>query len=282
MTTIYTSPEGRRAVEQRYRDYLDAWPVPHTELRVPTAAGETFVLVSGPVDGPPLVLLHGSGANAATWRGDIADWSTRYRVYAVDLPGEPGFSAPTRLRLDSDATAAWLDEVLDALGVAGVAMAGMSLGGWTALDYVLRRPGRVTALVLLCPGGLGRHKYGWLVRGIALRLLGRHSVRDMARAGLGIDGPDAEPILDDVELTFQHFRARSGRLPRFSDERLRTVGIPVLVLVGDRDALFDSAQTAERTRGAFARAQIHLLPGVGHAVVGQTGRIRKFLDANSG
>ncbi|MFD6222006.1 alpha/beta fold hydrolase [Nocardia asteroides] len=281
MTTIYTSPEGRRAVERRYRDHLDAWPVPRTELRVPTAAGETFVLASGPVDGPPLVLLHGSGANAATWRGDIADWSTRYRVYAVDLPGEPGFSAPTRLRLDSDATAAWLDEVLDALGVTGVAMAGMSLGGWTALDYVLRRPGRVTALVLLCPGGLGRHRYGWLVRGIALRLLGRHSVRDMARAGLGIDGPDAEPILDDVELTFRHFRARSVRLPRFADERLRTVDIPVLVLAGDRDALFDSAQTAERTRAAFPRAQIHLLPGVGHAVLGQTARIREFLDANS-
>ena len=59
----------RQIDEQRYREHLDAWPVPHEELRVATGAGETFVVVSGPVDAPPLVLLHGSGANTSTWRG---------------------------------------------------------------------------------------------------------------------------------------------------------------------------------------------------------------------
>ncbi|WP_280304483.1 alpha/beta fold hydrolase [Nocardia neocaledoniensis] len=281
MTAIYKTAEGRRAIEQRYRAHLDAWPVPREELRVPTSVGETFVVASGPVDAPPLVLLHGSGSNASAWRGDVADWSRGYRVYAVDLPGEPGFSAPTRLPLDSDATAAWLDEVLDGLGLTTVAMVGMSLGGWTALDYVLRRPGRVTALVLLCPGGLGPHRYGWMVKGLLRRLVGRGSVRDMARAGLGLDEAAAGPILDDVEVTFAHFSARSGRLPIFPDERLRTVTIPVLVLVGERDALFDSARTAARARGSFPRGEVRVLPGVGHAILEQTVPIRQFLDAHA-
>ncbi|MCA2207624.1 alpha/beta fold hydrolase [Nocardia rosealba] len=276
MSTIYTSEHGRERIAQRYREHLATWPVPWEQRLVPTAAGETFVLVCGPADAPPLVLLHGSGSNTSAWRGDVSEWAAHFRVYAVDLPGEPGFSAPTRLALDTDACANWLDEVLDGLGLDTVSMTGMSLGGWTALDYVTRRPGRVEALALLCPGGLGRHRYGWLVKAVGLRLLGRHSVRDMARTGLGLTGPAAEPILDDVELVFTHFSARSGNLPRFSEARLRAVDIPVLVIVGERDALFDSAGTARRAR-LLAKGEVLVLPGVGHAVLGQAERISRFL-----
>jgi pimeloyl-ACP methyl ester carboxylesterase len=278
---IYKSGEGRRLVEQRYREHLDAWPVPREELRVDTGIGETFVVVSGSMDAPPLVVLHGSGANASTWRADIADWSRSFRVHAVDLPGEPGFSVPARLALDSDATANWLDEVIDGLGLDTVALVGMSLGGWTALDYVLRRPGRVTTLVLLCPGGLGKHRYGWLVKAIGLRMIGRHSVRDMARLGLGLDGARADPIIDDIELTFTHFSPRPGKLPLFRDEQLREVDIPVLIIVGERDALFDSTRTAERAR-AFTRGEVRLLPGVGHALVNQTAAVREFVLSHAG
>ncbi|WP_336082562.1 alpha/beta fold hydrolase [Nocardia sp. SSK8] len=282
MTTIYTSDTGRHAIEARYRAHLDAWPVPHDELRVPTGAGETFVLACGPTDAPPLVLLHGSGANTSAWRGDITDWSTRYRVYAVDLPGEPGFSAPIRLPLDSDAPARWLTDVLDGLGLDTVDLVGMSLGGWSALDFAVRRPGRVGNLVLLCPGGLGKHRYGWLLKGLALRLLGRYNVREAARVGLGLgDDPAVEAILDDVELTFSHFSPRTGRLPRFHPEQLSTVDIPVLIIVGENDVLFDSARTADLARAHLPHAEIQLLPGVGHAILGQTTTIRNFLRDNN-
>ncbi|MGF0316185.1 alpha/beta fold hydrolase [Nocardia fluminea] len=278
---IYKSDEGRRLVEQRYREHLDAWPVPRDELRIDTGIGETFVVASGPVHAPPLVVLHGSGANASTWRADIADWSRSFRVFAVDLPGEPGFSTPTRLALDSDATASWLDEVLDRLGLDTVALVGMSLGGWTALDYVLRRPARVTTAVLLCPGGLGKHRYGWLVKAIGLRMIGRHSVRDMARTALGLEGAQADPIIDDIELTFTHFSPRPGKLPIFRDEQLREVDIPVLVIVGERDALFDSARTAQRA-GAFRRGEVRLLPGAGHALLNQTAAVDEFVLSHTG
>ena len=33
------------------------------------------------------------------WMGDVADWGQDFRVYAVDLVGEPGLSAPSRPRL---------------------------------------------------------------------------------------------------------------------------------------------------------------------------------------
>src|SRR5512139_3195860 len=132
MSTIYKSAEGATAVRNAYRDVLRRWPVPNEQLTVPTRQGETFVIAGGPPDAPPVILLHGSTANSSAWMGDVAAWSERLRVYAVDVIGEPGLSAPARPVMASDAYAGWLDDVLDGLGLGleRAAVVGMSLGGW--------------------------------------------------------------------------------------------------------------------------------------------------------
>ena len=168
MTTIYATPAGRAAVEQRYREILRLWPVPSEQLTVPTREGDTFVVACGPPGAPPLLLLPGSGANAAMWMVDVATWAQDFRVYAVDVPGEPGLSAPSRPALASEAYALWLDDVLRELGVARVSIVGISLGGWLALDYAIRRPDKVERLALLCPSGIST-RWSWSV---TWRLLG--------------------------------------------------------------------------------------------------------------
>ncbi|MBF6331750.1 alpha/beta fold hydrolase [Nocardia transvalensis] len=278
MSAIYKSEAGEQEVLGRYRELLREWPVPAEQLRVPTREGETFVLVSGPADAPPLVLLHGSGANTTTWRGDIAALAQRFRTYAVDLVGEPGLSAPSRPALNSEAVALWLDDVLAGLGITRTAMAGMSLGGWTALDYAIRRPDRVNRLALACPGGVGRQRYGWMLKLAPLRLLGRRGLRRSARIVTGLDTPQTEPLLDDVVSTFVHFRPRTERLPLFTDEQLRGLSMPVLVIVGGRDVMFDSAETARRIGECVPEATVRFLPEVGHAILGQTDTLLEFLS----
>jgi pimeloyl-ACP methyl ester carboxylesterase len=172
MTAIYASADGARAIEQRYREVLGRWPVPSEQLRISTREGETFVVACGAPDAPPLVLLHGSAANSAAWLGDVTSWSRHFRVYAVDVIGEPGLSAPSRPPLASDANALWLDDVLDGLAAGRAPMVGVSLGGWLALDYATRRPARVDRLVLLCPGGIGRQKWGVVLAALLLRPFG--------------------------------------------------------------------------------------------------------------
>jgi hypothetical protein len=74
-----------------------------------------FVVTCGQALAPPLVLLHGSGANSMMWAGHVAAWAEHFRIHAIDVIGEPGLSAPSRPPLASDAYAAWLDDVLDLL-----------------------------------------------------------------------------------------------------------------------------------------------------------------------
>ncbi|MGR6918089.1 alpha/beta fold hydrolase [[Actinomadura] parvosata] len=192
MGGVYSSPEGRRVVEHRYRELLGHWPVPHEQVRVPTALGETFAVTCGPSGAPPLLLLHGSASNSAMWLGDVAIWARRFRVHAVDLLGEPGLSAPSRPPLDPDVHAGWLDEVLTGLGVQRTSIAAVSLGGWAALAYATRRPDRVERLALMCPSGIGRQRVLPLLRALPLAALGGEAGR--RRALHLILGPHASAL----------------------------------------------------------------------------------------
>ncbi|WP_433663654.1 alpha/beta fold hydrolase [Nocardia sp. CA-128927] len=277
LTTIYKSESGAAKVRRRYEELLAEWPVPAEHLRVPTREGETFVVASGPKGAPPLVLLHGSGAKTSMWRGEVASWATHFRVYAVDIIGEPGASAPSRPPLDSDRIALWFDDVLEGLGLSTISVAAASLGGWVALDYAIRRSGRITRLALLCPAGIGAQKFGFLPKALFLRLFGHRGVRHTARLVTGLDMPLAAPVLDDVVLTFTQYKPRTERLPVFSGDALRGLTMPMLVIVGARDVMLDSAATAERVRGCVPNATVHVLPDVGHAILGQSDPVLIFL-----
>ncbi|WP_020580088.1 alpha/beta fold hydrolase [Actinopolymorpha alba] len=277
MNTIYKSEAGANEIQRHYRGMLSNWPVPAEHVRVPTGEGETFVVVSGPEDAPPLLLLHGSGANATMWGADIASWAGPFRTYAVDLIGEPGLSAPSRPPLTSDAYALWLDDVLEGLGITTTSIVGASLGGWMALDYATRRPERVTRLALLCPGGIGRQKIGWLFKALLLRPFGRWGVRQSARTVAGLEAPEDGPVLDYLVLTFTQFKPRMDRLPVFSDEALSRLTMPTLVIVGGRDVMLDSEDTARRVRQNVPHATVNLLPDVGHSILGQTDSVLTFL-----
>ncbi|GGS35104.1 alpha/beta fold hydrolase [Actinokineospora fastidiosa] len=274
---IYKTESGGREIRRRYDQAIAGWPVPAEHLRVPTREGETFVLVCGPEDAPPLVLLHGSGSNAAMWLGDVAAWSRHFRVHAVDLIGEPGRSAPSRPPLDSDAYALWLDDVFNHLGLDRVAVVGASLGGWLALDYTIRRPDRVGRLALLCPGGIGRQKVGFLLKVLVYKPFGRWGLMRSIRAVAGVDPMALPEVADYLALTFAHFLPRRDRLPVFPDDALRRLDMPVRVIVGARDAMFDSQDTADRVRRAVPHASVTVLPEVAHAIVGQTQPILDFL-----
>ncbi|HEX2130074.1 MAG TPA: alpha/beta hydrolase [Actinophytocola sp.] len=276
---IYRTEAGEREIRRRYERTLAHWPVPAEHLRVPTREGETFVLVCGPDEAPPLLLLHGSGSNATMWMGDVTAWARHFRVHAVDMIGEPGLSAPSRPPLGSTAYARWLDDVLDHLGLDRVAVVGASLGGWLALDYATRRPDRVERLALLCPGGVGRQKVGFLFKALLYKPFGQWGMRRSIKAVAGVDPRTTPEIAEYLAVVFTHFLPRRDRLPVFPDEDLRTLTMPVLAIVGGRDAMFDSHDTARRITRAVPHADVALLPDVAHSIIGQTQRILDFLHA---
>lgn len=96
----------------------------------------------------PLLLVHGLGDEADTWRHVLPTLAAQRRVLALDLPGF-GRSDKRKRRYAVDFFASAVLAWLDALGLARVALAGNSLGGMVSEFIALTQPQRVRGLTLI-------------------------------------------------------------------------------------------------------------------------------------
>jgi pimeloyl-ACP methyl ester carboxylesterase len=279
VTDIYTSDAGRQAVEGQYRRILEHWPVWCEQRIVATRQGPTFVIVSGDPAAPPMVLFHGSGTNSASWMRDVATWARRHRVHALDMIGEPGLSARSRPPLASPAYAEWLDDVWAGLGLERASVVGISLGGWLALDYAIRRPTRVASLSLIASAGIGRQNHWLLLKVGVLRLFGTRGLLKSLELVAGRTQPLPKPMIDALLVVFRHYKPRMDRIPRFADRDLAGLSMPVQIIVGEDDRLLDSRETRQRVARCLPGASLTCLEDTGHIVPPQTTAIAGFLES---
>ncbi len=98
--------------------------------------------------GSPLVLLHGFPMDSEAWQNVIPALSVCYQLILIDLPGA-GKSSLTQggLTIAMMAQAVWA--TIDTLGLDKVAIAGHSMGGYTAIEMAHQQPQRLSALCLV-------------------------------------------------------------------------------------------------------------------------------------
>jgi pimeloyl-ACP methyl ester carboxylesterase len=125
--------------------------------------------------GAPLVLIHPLGGDRHVWDPVIPDLSADHDCIAVDMPG---FGDSPALAAETPATAAAIAasvvDTLDALGIESAHVAGISLGGWVALE--LGKTGRARSVTAICPAGLWPRPLG----------PGRNAARNAARTLLPV------------------------------------------------------------------------------------------------
>ncbi|MBX3024922.1 alpha/beta hydrolase [bacterium] len=106
--------------------------------------------------GPVVVCLHAVGHGAGDFAGFRARHRDRFRVIALDWPGQ-GRSDADRVAPSGQRYAAMLEAALDALALDRVVLLGNSIGGAAALRVAANRPGRVRGVIACNPGGLVAH-----------------------------------------------------------------------------------------------------------------------------
>jgi pimeloyl-ACP methyl ester carboxylesterase len=141
--SLFRSAEGEAAYLAAYRTLLLRWPIEPESVYVPTRFGQTHVLVVGPVDAPPLVLLHAVSVSSAAWFLNVAPLSQRFRIYAIDAIGDCGRSRMVSVPSDRAAYADWLDDVFMGLGLERASLLGHSYGGFLAINFSILQPEKV-------------------------------------------------------------------------------------------------------------------------------------------
>lgn len=196
--------------------------------------------------GRPLLLLHGNGESHRVFDRLVRRLPGRDLV-GVDSRGH-GWSPRGTGALTIAGMADDVAEVLDRLDLHDVDVLGYSDGGNIALELALRHPGAAHRLLVvganLFPEGLT----------LAERRLVRVGHRTLAVASRAV-----RPL-----RTWAERWALMAEHPRIDPADLAAVGIPVLVLVGERDAI-DPAHT-DLIVASLPDARLVVLPGARHTI----------------
>ena len=250
------------------------------ETRRLTADGITTSVLVGGVGRPDeaVVFVHGNPGSGSDWMPlmtRVAEFAT---VVAPDLPGFGAADA----RADGDYTVAgyaqFLDDVIGQLGIDRVHLVAHDFGGPFAATWAADHPERVASVTMVNTGVLIGYLWHRLARVWRTPVLGEAAMRlttlGVANAILGHDNPALpQPWVDAVARHLVAAETKRAvlqlyRSTRTADlealvPRLRSHDIDALVVFGDAD-VYIPAEQAHRQAQAFPRAQVHLLPGVGH------------------
>ena len=141
---------GFRIAAGRREIYSRSEAAPSTGQFIHAADVQMFVQEDGPSDGPPVVLIHGTGAWSEIWRGTMhALAGAGYRAIALDMPPFGFSTRPTSTDYGDSAQARRILVVLDSLGLKRVTLVGHSFGGRPTMEATFMAPERVSRLVLV-------------------------------------------------------------------------------------------------------------------------------------
>jgi pimeloyl-ACP methyl ester carboxylesterase len=269
---LFKTPEGQARYFASYDAALQLWQVPHESQFITTPYGKTHVISCGPKEAHPLLLLHAGQASSTMWFPNIALLSEKYHVFALDTPGEPGKSVPSRRNNTRSDCSAWLEGVMDELGISKAHAMGLSRGGWLALNLALYAPARLEKIILLSPAAVFIALNSFFsavvqaVMRVPTRSVAKIALKSWVSKGFVVDPVFAEQFT--LGLLNWNWKVNqsgySGVMPStFSDEELRQIRQPVLMLIGDQDRI-NPPKSLERARGTVPNLEGEVIMQAGH------------------
>lgn len=241
----------------------------------------TRALTAGPVDGPPVVFLHGtSGHLEAFSRNFVPHVEAGFRCHAIDMLGH-GYTGKPDYRYEIPRYVEHLVAYLDAQGIERAHLVGESLGGWVAGWLASEQPERVISLQLVAAGGTKANpEIMERIKTSTTKAVTENDI-DLTRKRLHLLMHDGEKDVSEelVEirhaiyhtpefvanlpnlLCLQEMEIRQRNLMR--PERLARIEVPTLVVWGHENP-FGDVPEATAMHEAIPNSRLELMSECGH------------------
>jgi len=207
--------------------------------------------------GPAFVLLHGFPENGDLWSGIVPALAPHFTLIIPDLPGagESTYAGP---HLTMEDMAAQVAEILRLEEIPEAVIAGHSMGGYTAMAFADRYPGKVTGLALVHSGAHADDEQKKETRSKSIALLRkggkdafvRQMIPGLFSAGYraahpGVVARQTERGLQlDAGAMIAFYEAMMSRPDR--TEVLRRAAFPVQWIIGREDTTTPAAQALQQ------------------------------------
>ena len=223
--------------------------------------------------GNPVVLLHAFPLDSRMWNAQIEALAGSNRVIAIDLPGfgRSGDAGPFTIKSMAERVHALLAK----LNALPCALAGVSMGGYIALAFVVEYPTDVRGLMLIdtkAEGDSAKQKEGRQQMIDLVRKGGAKAVAEqMLPRMLAADTPKSRPALartlqsmmeqcppGTIENALIAMRDRPDQ-----SSNLRSISVPALVIVGEHDAV-TPVDVAQSMQAQIPESELVVIRGAGH------------------
>lgn len=281
MRNCRTSRAPSQEAPQRLEDMPPTWPLREHSRFVDAGGLRWHVQILG--GGPPLLLVHGTGASAHSWAGPARLLAAHFLTVVPDLPGH-GFTAlPSASGMSLPGMATGLAALLDRLEIRPALAAGHSAGAAVVARMAL--DGRIAPRALLSFNGallplrgMAGQLFSPLAKlvatsGATARLFAWRVRRDPAvirrmldATGSTIDEAGADHyrhLAGDPD----HVAAALGMMANWDLEALARdlpqLPMPLVLVVGTNDRTVRPSE-ARRVQALLPTARLVPMPGLGH------------------
>ncbi|MEH2512861.1 pimeloyl-ACP methyl ester carboxylesterase [Nitrobacteraceae bacterium AZCC 1564] len=234
--------------------------------------------------GYPIIFVHEFGSDCREWETQVRYFSRSYRCIAYNARGYPPSDVPEDLnQYGWEFSVDDIAVVMRGVGVERAHIVGLSMGGYAALQFGLRYPGKASAIVAAGAGSGSppSHREAWLrdtpvtARGFLERGMDAMA-EEMGNSATRIQLKYKDPRgwQDFVEHLRQHsLRGMSNTMARYQtlrpslhdfQDQFAKLTTPVLLAVGDEDA--PGIETNLMLKAAIPTAGLWMCANTGHAI----------------
>jgi pimeloyl-ACP methyl ester carboxylesterase len=292
----YKTENSRKWLETWLKDVLRTNGLDYERFEVETFLGKTSVLAKNRErkDLEPVIFLPGGRTCGIFWdiNNNLAPLYEDFRIYLIDINGQPGLSDGNAPLLDSDGYGRWLKELAQGLGLKEANFVGASFGGSLIMKLGEVDNDLIKSAVMCNPPGFvnislaPRNLYYLLM---PLVLPSHKSVMNFLskivfHEDFTFDSKKRQQLAEFLVYTNMYFQMGAENPKPFSDETLRKLTAPTYLILDRDDIFIPQRKTAERAEKLLPNLiETVWLEKHGHGIelAGEIGHaIKKILDFN--